>query len=54
MAAERLRVLILEDVPMDAELVEYELGRARIPFDARLRRYPGRIPPPSSTISSPT
>jgi PAS domain S-box-containing protein len=30
-----LRVLILEDVPMDAELVEYELGRARIPFEAR-------------------
>ena len=35
MAVERLRILILEDVPMDAELVEYELGRARIPFDAR-------------------
>jgi len=30
-----LRVLILEDVPMDAELVEYELERARIPFAAR-------------------
>jgi PAS domain S-box-containing protein len=30
-----LRILILEDVPMDAELVEYELGRARIPFAAR-------------------
>lgn len=27
-----LRILILEDVPMDAELVEYELERARIPF----------------------
>ncbi len=35
MAAERLRILILEDVPMDAELVEYELQRASIPFDAR-------------------
>ena len=30
-----LRILILEDVPMDAELVEYELERARIPFAAR-------------------
>ncbi|MDQ2673462.1 MAG: PAS domain S-box protein, partial [Chloroflexota bacterium] len=30
-----LRILILEDVPMDAELVEYELARARIPFTAR-------------------
>ncbi len=30
-----LRILILEDVPMDAELVEYELARAHIPFDAR-------------------
>jgi two-component system cell cycle sensor histidine kinase/response regulator CckA len=35
MAADRLRILILEDVPMDAELVEYELHRSRIPFDAR-------------------
>jgi PAS domain S-box-containing protein len=34
MAAERLRILILEDVPMDAELVEYELARSSIPFDA--------------------
>jgi PAS domain S-box-containing protein len=33
--AEPLRILILEDVPMDAELVAYELGRARVPFDAR-------------------
>ncbi len=30
-----LRILILEDVQMDAELVEYELERARIPFAAR-------------------
>jgi PAS domain S-box-containing protein len=30
-----LRILILEDVPMDAELVEYELGRASVDFDAR-------------------
>jgi PAS domain S-box-containing protein len=30
-----LRILILEDVPMDAELVEYELERARIPFLSR-------------------
>jgi len=27
--------LILEDVPMDAELVEYELERARVPFESR-------------------
>ncbi|MGH7581509.1 MAG: PAS domain S-box protein [Gemmatimonadales bacterium] len=32
---EPLRILILEDVAMDAELVEYELERARIPFAAR-------------------
>src|SRR3954471_13323367 len=30
-----LRILILEDVPMDAELVEYELERASIPFLSR-------------------
>jgi PAS domain S-box-containing protein len=35
MTSDRLRILILEDVPMDAELVEYELQRSRIPFDAR-------------------
>ena len=35
MRADPLRILILEDVPMDAELVEYELGRASVPFDAR-------------------
>ena len=35
MAAEALRILILEDVPMDAELVEYELGRAQVPFTTR-------------------
>ena len=35
MAAEPLRILILEDVPMDAELVEYELGRAKVPFTTR-------------------
>jgi PAS domain S-box-containing protein len=35
MPAEPLRILILEDVPMDAELVEYELARASIPFEAR-------------------
>jgi PAS domain S-box-containing protein len=29
-----LRILILEDVPMDAELVEYELERARMPFES--------------------
>ncbi|HKT60373.1 MAG TPA: PAS domain S-box protein, partial [Gemmatimonadales bacterium] len=34
MPAEPLRILILEDVPMDAELVEYELARASIPFKA--------------------
>jgi len=32
MAQDALRILILEDVSMDAELVEYELERARIPF----------------------
>ncbi|HWN19058.1 MAG TPA: PAS domain S-box protein [Gemmatimonadales bacterium] len=32
MLSDVLRILILEDVPMDAELVEYELARARIPF----------------------
>ncbi len=35
MSPDPLRVLIIEDVPRDAELVEYELGRARIPFQAR-------------------
>jgi len=30
-----LRILMLEDVPMDAELLEFELGRALIPFTAR-------------------
>ena len=35
MTAEPLRILILEDVPMDAELVAYELERARVRFDAR-------------------
>jgi PAS domain S-box-containing protein len=35
MSQDALRILILEDVPMDAELVEYELKRARIPFTAR-------------------
>src|SRR3954447_26167178 len=30
-----LRILILEDVPMDAELVEYELARASIAFLSR-------------------
>lgn len=32
MPQDALKILILEDVPMDAELVEYELGRANIPF----------------------
>ena len=35
MLPDPLRILILEDVPMDAELVEYELERARIPFVSR-------------------
>jgi two-component system, cell cycle sensor histidine kinase and response regulator CckA len=34
MGPDPVRVLILEDVPMDAELVEYELQRARMPFSA--------------------
>src|SRR3954468_1076213 len=35
MPQDTLRILILEDVPMDAELVEYELERARVPFVSR-------------------
>jgi PAS domain S-box-containing protein len=35
MTPERLRILIIEDVPMDAELVEYELRRSSIPFESR-------------------
>ncbi|MBA3443729.1 MAG: PAS domain S-box protein [Gemmatimonadales bacterium] len=35
MPEDALRILILEDVPMDAELMEYELERARIPFASR-------------------
>src|SRR3954465_6724799 len=35
MLPDPLRILILEDVPMDAELVEYELERARVPFQSR-------------------
>jgi two-component system, cell cycle sensor histidine kinase and response regulator CckA len=35
MGPDPLRILILEDVPMDAELVEYELERARVAFEAR-------------------
>jgi two-component system, cell cycle sensor histidine kinase and response regulator CckA len=35
MSENPLRILILEDVPMDAELVEYELERASIPFLSR-------------------
>ncbi|MEA2712204.1 MAG: two-component system, cell cycle sensor histidine kinase and response regulator CckA, partial [Gemmatimonadales bacterium] len=35
MAEKPLRILILEDVPMDAELMEYELERASIPFMSR-------------------
>jgi two-component system, cell cycle sensor histidine kinase and response regulator CckA len=31
----RLRILLLEDVAMDAELVEYQLGRAGIAFTSR-------------------
>ena len=30
-----LRILMLEDVPMDAELLEFELRRSRIAFEAR-------------------
>ena len=35
MLPDPLRILILEDVPMDAELVEYELERAQVPFVSR-------------------
>src|SRR5215211_828976 len=31
----RLRILLLEDVAMDAELIEYQLGRAGIAFTPR-------------------
>ncbi len=34
MPSNQLRILILEDMPMDAELMEYELARASIPFTA--------------------
>ncbi len=34
MPSDQLRILILEDMPMDAELIEYELGRANIRFTA--------------------
>jgi len=30
-----LRILLLEDVPMDAELIEFELRRANVPFESR-------------------
>jgi PAS domain S-box-containing protein len=36
MPEQALRILILEDIPMDAELVEYELERAGMPFVARM------------------
>lgn len=32
---EKINILIVEDVVSDAELIEYELRRARIPFNAR-------------------
>src|SRR5512132_2980433 len=32
LTAQQLRILLLEDVPMDAELIEYQLGRAGIAF----------------------
>ncbi len=32
---DRLRILILEDFPPDAELLEYELRKSRLSFDAR-------------------
>jgi PAS domain S-box-containing protein len=35
MTSDPLRILILEDVPMDAELVTYELERASLPFMAK-------------------
>ena len=35
MTSTALRVLLLEDVPMDAELIEYELERARISCELR-------------------
>jgi two-component system cell cycle sensor histidine kinase/response regulator CckA len=35
MPSDQLKILILEDMPMDAELMEYELGRASIPFTSR-------------------
>ncbi len=35
MPTKPLRILLLEDVPMDAELVEYELRRAHVEFESR-------------------
>ncbi|HEX6643375.1 MAG TPA: response regulator [Gemmatimonadales bacterium] len=35
MSASPLRILLLEDVPMDAELIEYELRKANIVFESR-------------------
>ena len=49
-----LRILILEDVPMDAELVEYELERARIPVHRPAGGHPGSVPRTSWRPSGPT
>ena len=54
MGSDPLRILILEDVPMDAELVEYELERARVPFESRRVDTRERFLEPSWTPSDPT
>ena len=54
MLSNALRILILEDVPMDAELVEYELERARIPFLSRRVDSRDRISRASWSSSVPT
>src|SRR5687768_9722587 len=35
MPTKPLRILLLEDVPMDAELIEFELRRANVDFESR-------------------
>jgi len=52
MLPDPLRILILEDVPMDAELVEYELERAQanLELDGRLLTLCGRAGEPTHPL----